>query len=243
MGTIFFQSVCVHIHKSVAATTYRKASAIGDHQLSSILEIRLRLTRNGLGMYQCRCMHWNTDTDSTDTDLTDGTDTLRSVSLMTLKYRDQCHWWHWHTEISVTDDTETLRPVSPLSLTHWDQCHRWRWNTEIGVTDDILTTHWNIPRWLGMYPCLYALKHWHWHTEIQCFSVVGDTDLSVSVSWVTPISVFQCRRWRWSQCFSVTDDTDLSVPVSLMTLISVSPTRLMSVSLVVSIPTLIHPYR
>jgi hypothetical protein len=140
---------------------------------------------------------------------------------MTLTHWDQCHRWHWNTKIGVTDDTETLRPVSPLSLTHWDQCHRWRWNTEIGVTDDILTTHWNIPRWLGMYPCLYALKHWHWHTEIQCFSVVGDTDLSVSVSSVTPISVFQCRRWRWSQCFSVTDDTDLSVPVSLMTLISV----------------------
>jgi hypothetical protein len=131
MGTIFFQSVCVHIHKSVAATTYRKASAIGDHQLSSILEIRLRLTRNGLGMYQCRCMHWNTDTDSTDTDLTDGTDTLRSVSLMTLKYRDQCHWWHWHTEISVTDDTEILRSVSLMTLKHW--------HTAISVTDDAET--------------------------------------------------------------------------------------------------------
>jgi len=47
METIFFQSVCVDIHKSVAATTYIKASAIGDHRLSIIPEIRSWLTWNG----------------------------------------------------------------------------------------------------------------------------------------------------------------------------------------------------
>jgi hypothetical protein len=48
METIFFQSVCVDIHKSVAATTYIKASAIGDHRLSIIPEIRSWLIR-GMG--------------------------------------------------------------------------------------------------------------------------------------------------------------------------------------------------
>src|ERR1700722_8155601 len=35
-GSIFFQSACVKIHKTVASTTYLKLSKIGGHRLSAV---------------------------------------------------------------------------------------------------------------------------------------------------------------------------------------------------------------
>ena len=114
-------------------------------------------------MYQCRCTHWNTDTDSTDTDLTDGTEALRSVSPMRLKRWDQCHRQHWHTEIGVTDDTETL-----ISVCHC-QCFD-------AYTD--MLRHPQMIRHVSLSSVtsisVFQCHRWHW---TQCFSVVGDTDV------------------------------------------------------------------
>ena len=134
-------------------------------------------------MYQYRCVHRNTDTDSTDTGLTDDTDTLTSVSLITLKHWDRCHRQHWNTDISVTDDTETLKSVPPTTLKHRKSVfHRQCW---------CIHRLRNVTNQMGMSKCIIS------DTDLSVFSVVSDTAISVSVSSVTPISVFQWYQWHW----------------------------------------------
>lgn len=50
-------------------------------------ECVLHLHRSPIGMHQCQCVHWNTDTDNIDTGFTDHTETLILMSLT-----------HWYTE-------------------------------------------------------------------------------------------------------------------------------------------------
>ena len=112
----------------------------------------------GIGMYQCRCVYWNTDTEHTDTGFTDDTDTptmislnaLRALTLITL--RTLMHW-HTDTDITESDALRVLTLITLRTLMHW---HWYHW------------IHW---------------EHWHWlHWEHWC------TDTDVTDCTDTPIN-------------------------------------------------------
>jgi hypothetical protein len=102
-------------------------------------------------MYQYRCVHRNTDTDSTDTGPTDDTETLKSVPQTTPKHRKSVF-------------------------------HRQCW---------CIHRHRHVTNQMGMSKCIIS------DTDLSVFSVIsdaaisviGDTDLSISVLSVTLMSV------------------------------------------------------